>query len=136
MATSIQTGLICWASGPWRAGLWNEETIFRNGLYHQLDVGEQVHADRGYSPAARNDNRDVIFITPSTPGKLEEARIAHGRLHGRHEGVNGKLKKFAVLENRFRHGLDLHGKFFFAVVALVQLGMMVETSPFHVEFEE
>ena len=66
MATSIQTGLICWASGPWRAGLWNEETIFKNGLYHQLDIGKQVHADRGYSAAAQDDNGNVIFITPNT----------------------------------------------------------------------
>ena len=95
-----------------------------------------MHADRGYSAAAQDDNGDVIFITPNTPGRSEEAKKAHGRLHGFHEGINGKLKKFAVLENRFRHDLDLHGKCFFAVVALVQLGMMVETSPFHVEFKE
>ena len=95
-----------------------------------------MHADRGYSETAEDEDGEVIFITPNSPGLDGEARIAHGRLHGRHEGVNGKLKQFSVLNNRFRHNLELHGECFLAVVTLVQLGMMVETSPFHVEFVE
>ena len=136
VATSIQTGLISWASGPWRAGLWHEQEIFKNGLDMELEEGEPVHADRGYSAGAQNEDGEVIFITPNSPGMTEKASIAHGRLHGRHEGVNGKLKRFSVLENRFRHNLDRHGECFFAVVTLVQLEMVVETKPFHVEYSE
>ena len=135
LATSIQTGLISWASGPWRAGLWHEKEIFKNGLYLELDEGEPVHTDRGYSGTVDEDG-GVVFITPNTQGLEGDARRAHGQLHGRHEGVNGKLKRFSVLENRFRHDLDRHGECFFAVVALVQLEMMVETTPYHVEYAE
>ena len=135
LATSIQTGLISWANGPWRAGLWNDEKIFRSGLYHELDYDEPVHADRGYSNSPEDDG-EVIFITPNTTGLTNAARRAHGRLHARHEGVNSKLKKFAVLENRFRHDLELHGECFFAIVTLVQLGMMVETAPYDIDYTE
>ena len=135
LATSIQTGLICWASGPWRAGLWNEKTLFMERLYHELEIGEQVHADRGY-PVGPNDEGEVLFITPNTQGLDGEARIAHGQLHARHEGVNVKMKKFAVSENRFRHDLEMHGECFYAVATLVQLRMMVETTPYHVEYIE
>ena len=135
LATSIQTGFIAWASGPWRAGLWPDEVIFREGLYYELEDDKPVHADRGYS-ASPDDDGERVFITPNTPGLAGEARRAHGRLHARHEGVNGMLKRFAVLENRFRHEIQLHEKCFFAVVSLVQLTMMVEDLPRDVEYAE
>ena len=28
LGTSLQSGLIAWVSGPWRAGLWPDKTIF------------------------------------------------------------------------------------------------------------
>ena len=83
-----------------------------------------------------DENSNMVFIDPNTPGMSDEARIAHGRLRGQHEGVNGKLKRFLVLENRFQHDLDWHGECFFSVVALIQLDMMVETPPYHVEYAE
>ena len=106
-----------------------------SALDFELDKNEPVHDDRGYSALPDNDGR-LVFITPNTPGLNNELRKAHGRLHARHEGVNGKIKKFAVLENRFRHEVQLHEKCFFAVVTLVQLTMMVEEIPRDVSYEE
>ena len=135
LGTSIQSGLICWVNGPWRAGLWPDETIFRRGLYFELEDNEPVLADRGYRQTD-DDGGELVFFTPNTPGLTDAHRRAYGRVHARHEGVNGKLKKFAVLSDRFRHDLDLHGECFFAVVALVQVSMMVEETPYEVNYEE
>ena len=100
VATLLQTGLICWTSGPWRAGLWNGKAIFRNGLYFQLEDNHPVYADRRYSNTA-DKNGQLVFITPNVPGVYEELQASNSRAHLRHEGVNGSIKKCAVLENQF-----------------------------------
>jgi hypothetical protein len=48
VALCIKTGDICWWSGPYAPGVWNDGSIFKDGLISYLEPGEQVKTDRGY----------------------------------------------------------------------------------------
>jgi hypothetical protein len=39
----------------------------------------------------------------------------------RHETMNGRLKAFKLLSTPFRHNLNFHRAYFFAIVNIVQL---------------
>jgi hypothetical protein len=43
------------------------------------------------------------------------------RILARHETVNGRIKQFCCMKDRFRHALFLHPCFFHAVINLTQL---------------
>jgi hypothetical protein len=52
VAVCIQTGLIVWINGPFRAGKWPDVNIFRRDLKGKLLPGEMIGADTirgGYS---------------------------------------------------------------------------------------
>ncbi len=44
----ILTGNICWWSGPYAPGKWNDLSIFRDSLVSMLEHGERCETDRGY----------------------------------------------------------------------------------------
>jgi hypothetical protein len=44
----IKTGHIVWLAGPLPAGEWNDISILRLALRHELDPNERVTADKGY----------------------------------------------------------------------------------------
>lgn len=46
MGFSIQTGDICWISGPFKCRQFTDVMIFLIGLKHELSRGENVIADR------------------------------------------------------------------------------------------
>ena len=48
VALCIKTGWICWISGPWNPGRWNDLEIFRSSLMTFLEPFERVEADDGY----------------------------------------------------------------------------------------
>eukprot|EP00977_Amphora_coffeiformis_P003568 scaffold697_cov104-Amphora_coffeaeformis.AAC.2 len=45
----IQTGWIVWVNGPFPGGSWPDQRIAKEFLFHNLQNGEEVLADRGYS---------------------------------------------------------------------------------------
>lgn len=54
----------------------------------------------------------------------------HQRVRALHESINGRIKRFRVVDSVFRHGLYLHKRCFFAVVNVVQLMMEIEEPAF------
>ena len=49
VALCIKTGDICWWSGPYAPGVWNDGSIlFKDELIGYLEPGERVETDRGY----------------------------------------------------------------------------------------
>ena len=48
-------------------------------------------------------------------------RFVHKRIRARHEIVNGKLKRFKVLRDKFRHSLRFHAYCSFAVQNIVKI---------------
>jgi DDE superfamily endonuclease len=84
----------------------------RGGLRDQIPDGFKIIGDKGYiGPEVVSVN---IQFDP--PRVKEFKRIARAR----HEDVNGRLKRFEILTDRFRHHVSKHKIAFEAVCVLVQ----------------
>ena len=90
-------------------------------------VGERSEADNGYrgEPLTIELPDEGLFygVDRNAYRRREVQRKLKARIRSRHEQVNGKLKCFACLEERFRHKLRYHRFCFNAVVVLVQIAM-------------
>ena len=107
IAIYIRTGDIVWAHGGFPCGQWPDLRLARNAFIHRLQPEEKALADNGY--------RDQNYFEFSN-GDQQRKRIL-----ARHETVNGRIKLFGCMKERFRHALYLHPRFFHAVVNLTQL---------------
>ena len=106
VVTSILTGLICCIAGPYRAGKYNDITIFRIGGLKRLlrECGEKTEADQGYKGKS---------FTVELPDDGEEDQYDEKQLvQNRHETINGKIKNWQCMNKVFRHDINLHGTFF------------------------
>ena len=135
MACSIESGLICWISGPHQPGPNPDDVIFRRpgGLDSRLPPFELLHADSKYLNMA--DGRPLRCITPVTPttnAMRNGNKVARARL----ETVNGKFKRFKVLSNTFRHNVLKHGDCFYAVAALIQAMLQIDEIPYDIGYTE
>ena len=112
----IQTGSICWWSGPYAPGKWNDMAIFWDGLVYMLQPGERCETDRGYQGAA------PTYV--KCPGGVEANPATAGiqqRVRSRQETVNERFKNWAILCGTYRHALMEHQSVFGAIVVLTQL---------------
>ena len=73
----IKTGDICWWSGPYAPEIWNDGSIFKNGLVTHLKPGERVETDRGYRGSAPQYVKcpDGLLADPDPAVKLMVARV-------------------------------------------------------------
>ena len=94
-------------------GDWNDLSIFRDGLLAKLEPREKVVADKGY----RGEKCVDLPFTKGDPHY--EAYKQH--IRSLHEHVNGDMKEFGCLTNRFRHELRKHAMVFRAVALIVRL---------------
>ena len=56
-----------------------------------------------------------------------------GNARGRHETVNGRIKRWGAMAQRFRHHRDKHSMVFEAVVAIEQMKIMHGDTPYQVD---
>ncbi len=113
---SIVSGLIAWVGGGFPCGAWSDLRVARESFIHQLDPGERVIADRGYTD-------DIYFVTENTHPQLSrEIKL----ILARHETVNGRLKSFNILKQKYRHSIESHFQCFYVVATLVQLNLRSE----------
>lgn len=118
VALCIRSGDIVWVSGPFPCGEWSDLKIFDNELSHYLSPGERVEADKGYR------HRYPQKVKTHNPNERLGKKWMRKEVLARHEHVNGRFKKFAILRERFRHTSDLmgqHGMAFRAVAVITQL---------------
>jgi hypothetical protein len=113
MCTCIATGFIVWSNGPFPAGDWPDKKIFDRNLILEIERGEKVLADSGYS------GREA-YVTVT--GRMESDPIKK-RIKARHEQVNGWMKTWKVLADTFRHDKQLHFRCFHAVAVITQIEM-------------
>jgi hypothetical protein len=110
------------AQRPYAPGDWPDVEIFRNGLKLELDEGEWVEADNGYSAEAPE-----YVKCPNGFGRLEEEDAMRKRVDARHETINRKIKHWNCLVNPFKgKGLDRiesHGALFRACAVVTQVAM-------------
>lgn len=89
-----------WVCGPYPTGRYPEVVIFRHDLKRNLRQDEKIITDNGYFDTRAGKLSDA-------PGKEQY----HRSMRGRHEGVNGRVKRFKLLTTPFRHDRDHHGLF-------------------------
>ena len=69
--------------------------IFTLGLMHELQEGEKVEVDEGYTG-------DIPIRPKSDFGGKQEWKHMKGKARARHEGVNRMFKQFGILGQKFR----------------------------------
>ena len=114
VAVTVRSKKIAWINGPFPCGSMPDLLIFRSKLKGLLQESEYVLCDSGYS--------DTKCKRPS--GRHDFLSSVHNSLRARHEAMNGRLKTFKVLTERFRHDISLHSICFFAVANVAQLGLL------------
>lgn len=77
VALFIRTGDICWWSGPYAPGVWNDGSIFKDRLMMYLEPGEWVETDRGYCGSAPKYVKcpDGLLADPDPAVKAMSARV-------------------------------------------------------------
>ena len=121
----LKTGDMCWFNGPFPAGI-PDLSIFRMNLKHRLGVREKVIVDGGYRGDAK-----VSLPWDKTVGHYNRKAMCKAR--GRHETINGKLKRWGCLRQIFRHDRHKHQIVFRACVTLTQLLLDYSKHSFNVE---
>jgi hypothetical protein len=110
----ISTADIVWVNGPFKAGRADKTIFQEDGLRDALCNDKCVEADAGYQGDDKLKNPN---ISQSRKDRKEKSKV-----RGRHENVNGFLKKFSVLANVFRHKLkEKHQMCFEAIAVITQL---------------
>ncbi|CAB9507096.1 unknown protein [Seminavis robusta] len=127
VALSIFTNKCVWIEGPFPAAK-HDISVFRSKLKKQMEEkapGKLAIGDRGYR------GEPELISTPSSHDN-QDVRDFKGRAMSRQETFNSRIKNFAVLDIRFRHGHDRatvgdvaakHQACFFACSVLVQVDM-------------
>ena len=129
IAVNIRTGEICWINGPFPAGKYPDQSIFRDGLNWELAEGEMVHADKAYRYQPR-------CSTPANQSFRYDREQSH-LVRARHETINRLFKYNKSLSTPFRHPLRKHSRVFRAAAVCVQLAIRDEPSPiFQVDYRE
>lgn len=119
IAISIATGDIVWYNGPFPPGKCNDHTIFTFKLRNLLGLGEKIVADKGY----KGDTKVVTELE----ARDEQHKRVMAVLRARHEGVNGFLKHWGVLDQVFRHDLYDHHLVFRACLVATQISFDLGT---------
>ena len=128
LAVSIQTGWIVWVNGPFRCGSYPDANIFLNeGLLDELPLNERVEVDGGY-------RGHRAFSGPNDTNGSPEWGKMKAEARARHETINGRLKRFAILSTTYRGDRDNHGLFFYAVAAIVQFDIRRGGTSFIVDY--
>ena len=90
---SILGGEICWISGPYLPGVYNDLDIFRTSLSSHLDEFERVEADDGYIGEAPLRVKCPGCVTIS-----EEQQKIMKRVRARQETINIWFKQWQILK--------------------------------------
>jgi len=122
IAVMIYKPEVVWFNGPIRCGKGDRSVFTEDGLKEKVEStpGKIGHGDGGYT---MSNAEDMGFIC--VPNKKNSQELGHfkSRVRARHESLNGRLTKFKILQDTFRHGMKCHGIAFEAVIVIVQYQM-------------
>lgn len=114
--TSSRKGDIIDVDGPYRPGTvrGSEKAIFERGIMTFLDEDEKCEGDTYY-------RRQIKEMFPGYSNE-EELNLAR-RFRARHEGLNGRFKRFQILTTKFRAkpAYQKHSMAYRAIAVLCQL---------------
>ena len=120
----IQTGHIVWSNGPFKPGLFNDISMFRDSLVLMLEPGEKVEADRGYR-GEPDAVEDPDYFEPNTP----EMKAMKTNVRARHEAINGRIKNWGAMRLAWRHNHGFHGVAFRAIIMLINISFDLQAEP-------
>lgn len=115
LGIAVYESKLVWINGPFPAGQ-NDITVYRKALKAKIPDGKKVIGDRGY----RGEKATIRLPNSHNTKKVRQFM---GRARARHESFNSRIKNFAVLSERFRHGEEKHKWCFEAVCVIVQYQM-------------
>ena len=116
LAISVQGSKLVWMNGPFRAGTADKNIFANHGLKDKIPEGKRGIADGGYS-----GHPGQLALPNSKDGVRLKNFKSRARL--RHETFNGRIKKFNILTEVFRHGIEKHQYAFQAVCVIAQYQM-------------
>jgi hypothetical protein len=128
LGVDILAGNLVWIQGPYPAGKYTNIKIFNKVLRNFLEPGERVKADEGY-----RGHPDKIKCPWNNANPAENWGM-QGRVRARHETLNGRLKKWGILSQVFRHHIMMHGNVFRACAVVTQLTIKNGEPLFEVEY--
>jgi len=113
IAAAIRENRLVWINGPFEASV-HDKTIYQkpDGLKSKMPAGKLGVADRlcsGEPTLAVKNDLDA-----------DEVKDFKRRARARHESINGRIKNFKILAERFRHGIEKHQIALEAICVLVQ----------------
>ena len=82
---------------------------------HHLDLDKKVEADDGYRSEPDFVKCPCLFVNGFENTALQQ------RVRSRHETVNGRLKVWQILNQRYRHEEMDHGSVMGAIMVISQL---------------
>ena len=115
---SIVGGEICWISGPYQPGLYNDLEIFWASLATYLDPFERVEADDRYVGEA-----PLRVKCPACVTIPEEREHMMKRVRSRQETINRRFKQWKILKQIFRHDIQVHRDVFASIAVITQLAI-------------
>lgn len=111
---------VVWINGPFKGGT-HDKVIFSSALLQKIPQTKKVIVDRAYSA---KDN-PAVHTKMCLPNVFDNSELKNfkARVRARHEGFNGRMKKFKILDHTFRHNQDYHGHSFGTVCVTLQYQM-------------
>ncbi len=129
VALCILTGDICWISGPYAPGIWNDLDIFRSSLATFLEPFERVEADDGYVGEA-----PFKVKCPKSLAIPKEQLAMMNRVRSRQETVNCRFKQWRILHDVYRGDLSMHRDVFASIAVIAQLAINNGEKLFQVDY--
>jgi hypothetical protein len=121
IAAAIYRSRIVGIYGPYPGGK-SEIEIFREHIKNKVKQGKFVVADKGNKESVWNASDKAMLAIPNPVDNQDLAKFK-ARTLARHETVNGRIKAYKSMANRWEHGMEKHGIAMRAVAATVQYKM-------------
>lgn len=118
LGISIYKNRLVWINGPFKAATHDRNIFITKGLADKIPAGKKAVADRGYTG---EKCKQKLAIRNRRDG--DAVKEFKKRARARHENFNARIKRFKILEDRFRHGVKRHKAVMEAVCVLVQYDM-------------
>ena len=128
---SILGGEICWISGPYQPGVYNDIEIFWTSLASHLDEFERVEADDGYIGEAPLCVKCLACVMIP-----EEWKKTMKRVRARQETINRRFKQWQILKQVFRHDIRVHRDVFAAISVISQIAIQSGEALFSVNYDD
>jgi hypothetical protein len=114
LGCSVFHNALVWMNGPFPAGHNDGQIFSQKGLMDKIPAGKKAITDHGYKGSYEGK------VSKSSSRDSEGLRRLKSRAKARQESFNSRIKNFAVLDNRFRHGIEKHKICFEASCVIVQ----------------